>query len=90
MRISNSAVGCATVGAVSCMPRVAVPAEQQPVAITSAVAADGKEVGCGAPLANLGNSLLAAKFQERCFYVHGFELIDAKRKRASVALTQSE
>ena len=90
MRVSISALGCAIVGAISCAPLVAAPAKQQPVSITFAVTADGKEVGCGAPLANLGSGHFAAKLHEARFYVYGFKLIDAKGKRTPVALDQSE
>jgi uncharacterized repeat protein (TIGR04052 family) len=90
MRISISALGCAIVGAMSCAPLIAAPAKQQPVAITFAVTADGKEVGCGAPLANLGNGHLTAKLHEARFYVYNFNLIDVKGKRTPFALAQSE
>ncbi|MBU6528324.1 MbnP family copper-binding protein [Methylocystis sp. MJC1] len=65
-------------------------AKDLPVAITFGLMADGKEVGCGAPLANLGGGHLQAKLREARFYVYGVKLIDAKGTRTPVALTQNE
>jgi hypothetical protein len=65
-------------------------AKDQPVAITFGLMADGKEVGCGAPLANLGGGHLQAKLREARFYVYDVKLVDAKRTRTPVALTQNE
>jgi uncharacterized repeat protein (TIGR04052 family) len=62
----------------------------QPVAISFALKAGGKEVGCGAPLADLGSGHLAGKLQEARLYVYGFALIDAKGKRTPIALAQNE
>jgi uncharacterized repeat protein (TIGR04052 family) len=62
----------------------------QPVSIGFALIVDGKEAGCGAPLANLGAGRLQAKLHEARFYVYGFKLIDAKGKRTPVSLTQNE
>ncbi|HEY8064676.1 MAG TPA: MbnP family copper-binding protein [Methylosinus sp.] len=69
---------------------LAAGGKTQPVAISFALVDEGKEVGCGAPLANLGTSHLAAKLHEARLYVYGFKLIDAKGKRTPVALDQSE
>jgi uncharacterized repeat protein (TIGR04052 family) len=68
----------------------AASGKTQPVAISFAITADGKEVGCGAPLADLGSGRLAAKLHEARFYVYGFKLVDSKGGRTPVALTQSE
>lgn len=65
-------------------------AKDAPVVITFGLMADGKEVGCGAPLANLGAGHLQAKLREARFYVYGVKLVDAKGARTPVALTQNE
>lgn len=62
----------------------------QPVAISFALTADGKDVGCGAPLTNIGSGHLPAKLTEARFYVYGVKLIDGKGARTPVALTQSD
>ncbi|MBY6244193.1 MbnP family copper-binding protein, partial [Methylosinus sp. Sm6] len=62
----------------------------QPVAVSFALTAGGKEVGCGAPLADLGSGHLSGKLHEARLYVYGFALIDAKGERTPIALTQSE
>ncbi|PWB94912.1 MbnP family copper-binding protein [Methylosinus sporium] len=69
---------------------LAASGEAKPVSISFALVNDGKEVGCGAPLANLGTGHLSAKLHEARLYVYGFKLIDAKGKRTPVALDQSE
>jgi uncharacterized repeat protein (TIGR04052 family) len=68
----------------------AAGAKAQPVSVAFAITADGKQVGCGAPLVDLGSGHLTAKLHEARFYVYGFKLIDSKGKRAPIALTQSE
>jgi uncharacterized repeat protein (TIGR04052 family) len=65
-------------------------ATRQPVAINFALTADGKEVGCAAPLTNLGSGKLTAKLREARFYVYGFKLIDAKGGRTQIELTPSD
>ena len=60
------------------------------VAISFALVADGKLVGCGAPLANLGAGHLQSKLQEARFYVHGVKLIDASGKRTPISLVQND
>ena len=65
-------------------------AKDLPVAISFGLMADGREVGCGAPLANLGAAHLQAKLHEARFYVYGVKLIDAKGIRNPVAPTQKE
>ena len=60
------------------------------VAISFALVADGKLVGCGAPLANLGAGHLQSKLQEAQFYVHGVKLIDASGKRTPISLVQND
>jgi uncharacterized repeat protein (TIGR04052 family) len=90
MRVSIMLAGFAMVGAMTCASLAAAPAKQQPVTIAFSVTADGKEVGCGAPIANLGSGHFTAKLHEGRFYVYGFKLIDTKGKRTSVALDQSE
>jgi uncharacterized repeat protein (TIGR04052 family) len=62
----------------------------QATLISFGLAADGKEVGLGAPLTDLGSGHLAAMLHEAGFYVYGFKLIDGKGRRTPVALTQSE
>jgi uncharacterized repeat protein (TIGR04052 family) len=62
----------------------------QPVSIGFAMTADGKDAGCGAPLANLGVGHLQTKLHEARFYVYGFKLIDAKGTRTPVSLTQND
>ncbi len=71
-------------------PVLAASSETKPVSISFVLMDDGKEVGCGAPLANLGTGHLSAKLHEARLYVYGFKLIDAKGKRTPVALEQSE
>lgn len=70
-------------------PQAAV-AKDRPVSISFALMADGKEVGCGAPLSNLGAGHLPGKLQEARFYVYGFEMIDAKGARTPVSLEQND
>lgn len=65
-------------------------AKDLPVAINFGLMADGKDVGCGAPLANLGVAHLQAKLHEARFYIYGVKLIDAKGIRTPVALAQNE
>jgi uncharacterized repeat protein (TIGR04052 family) len=62
----------------------------QPVSVSFALMAGGKEVGCGAPLADLGSGHLSAKLHEARLYVYDFALIDAKGERTPIALTQNE
>lgn len=62
----------------------------QPVAVAFAITADGKQAGCGAPLADIGSGHLTAKLHEARLYVYGFKLIDSKGKRTPIALTQNE
>jgi uncharacterized repeat protein (TIGR04052 family) len=62
----------------------------QPVAVSFALTADGKEVGCGAPLANLGSNHFEAKLHDARFYVYGVALIDAKGVRTPVSLAQND
>jgi uncharacterized repeat protein (TIGR04052 family) len=67
----------------------AAPAKQQLIAINFALTADGKEVGCGAPLGNLGSGRVETKLHDARFYVYGVKLIDAKGARTPVALAQN-
>lgn len=69
---------------------MAAGGKTQPISVSFALMAGGKEVGCGAPLADLGSGHLAGKLQEARLYVYGFALIDAKGKRTPIALTQNE
>jgi uncharacterized repeat protein (TIGR04052 family) len=69
---------------------LAAGGKTQPVTVAFAITADGKQVGCGAPLAELGSGHLTVKLHEARFYVYGFKLIDSKGKRAPITLTQSE
>ncbi|HEY8260739.1 MAG TPA: metallo-mystery pair system four-Cys motif protein, partial [Methylosinus sp.] len=62
----------------------------QPVSISFALRAGGKEVGCGAPLADLGTGRLPAKLDQARLYVYGFALIDGKGRRTPVALAQND
>lgn len=69
---------------------LAAGGKTQPVAVSFALTADGKEVGCAAPLHNLGSGHIDAKLHDARFYVHGVTLIDAKGGRTPVALTPNE
>lgn len=64
-------------------------AKEMPVSIGFALVADGKQVGCGAPLSNLGNGRLETKLHDARFYVYGVKLIDAKGVRTPIALAQN-
>jgi uncharacterized repeat protein (TIGR04052 family) len=68
----------------------AASGKTQPVAVSFALMAGGREVGCGAPLADLGSGHLSGKLHEARLYVHGFALIDAKGKRTPIALAQND
>jgi len=73
------------------LPSLAVKApNQQPVAINFGLTNDGKQVGCGAPLANLSLGHVEAKLHEARFYVYGVKLIDKRGVRTPVALKQNE
>jgi uncharacterized repeat protein (TIGR04052 family) len=65
-------------------------AKDRPIKIDFALVADGKQVGCGAPLTNLGSSKLEAKLHDARFYVYDVKLIDAKGQRAPVALATND
>jgi uncharacterized repeat protein (TIGR04052 family) len=71
-------------------PSLAAGAKQQPVAINFALAADGKQVGCGAALENLGPGHIAAKLHDARFYVSGVKLIDKKGEHTPIALAQND
>jgi uncharacterized repeat protein (TIGR04052 family) len=88
MRVSLGAFGAALVIATSA-PSLAAP-KQQAVAINFALVADGKQVGCGAPLANLGSSHVGAKLHDARFYVSAVKLIDKKGERIPLALAQND
>lgn len=64
-------------------------AKERPVSINFALTADGKDVGCGAPLTNLGSGRVEAKLHDARFYVHGVKLIDAKGARTPITLAQN-
>ena len=82
---------CRTIASSRRRPRGgAAGGKTQPVSISFAITADGKQVGCGAPLAELGSGHLTAKLHEARFYVYGFKLIDAKGKRTPIALAQND
>ncbi|MBG0810560.1 metallo-mystery pair system four-Cys motif protein [Methylosinus sp. H3A] len=88
-------VGFAAAAAAGCLflasgAALAAGGKTQPIAVTFALTADGKEVGCGAPLHNLGSGHLETKLREARFYVYGVKLIDAKGARTPVALEQNE
>lgn len=85
--VSMVAAGCLFAAASAAQ---AAGGSTQPVSISFALTAGGKEIGCGAPLSNLGNGHLSGKLQEARLYVYGFALIDAKGKHTPIALTQSE
>jgi hypothetical protein len=68
----------------------AIAGKSQPISVSFVLTADGKEVGCGALLHNLGSGRLETKLHEARFYVYGVKLIDAKGVRTPVALDQSE
>ncbi|PWB83786.1 MAG: metallo-mystery pair system four-Cys motif protein [Methylocystaceae bacterium] len=83
----SAALGLSLAAAVATQ---AAGAKTQAVSVAFAITADGKQVGCGAPLADLGAGHLTAKLHEARFYVYGVKLIDSRGKRAPIALTQSE
>lgn len=89
MRLSIIPTGFAMAVVATCACQAA-PAKQQPVAINFALIADGKEVGCGASLPNLGSSRVESRLREARFYVYGVKLIDAKGARTPVALAQND
>ena len=65
-------------------------AKDRPVAIAFGLTADGKQVGCGASMPNLGSGHVEAKLHDARFYVYGVKLIDAKGARTPVALAQND
>jgi len=69
---------------------LAVGGKTQPVSVSFALTVDGKEVGCAAPLHNIGSSRLEAKLHDARFYVHGVKLIDAEGARTPVSLAQND
>ena len=89
MRISIIPIGLAMAIATSGACQAGAPAKQQAVAIAFALTADGKEVGCGAPLGGLGSGHVEAKLHDARFYLYGVKLIDAKGARTPVALAQN-
>ncbi len=68
----------------------AATAEEHHVAISFALMADGNEVGCGAPLVNLGSGRLEAKLHDARLYLYGVKLIDAKGLRTPITLAQND
>jgi uncharacterized repeat protein (TIGR04052 family) len=86
IRIVTAAAGC-FFGADAAQ---AAGGKTQPVSVSFALTAGGKEVGCGASLADLGSGHLAGKLHEARFYVYDFKLVDAKGARTPIALTQNE
>ncbi len=90
MRISVIPIGLAMAFAASGACQAAAPAKQQPVTIAFALTADGKEVGCGASLPNLGSGHVEAKLHDARLYVYGVKLIDSKGARAPVALSRND
>jgi uncharacterized repeat protein (TIGR04052 family) len=87
-RVAVSAAGCLL--AASGAAQAAGGGKTQEVSIRFALTAGGKEVGCGAPLADLGSGRLAGKLHEARLYVYGFALIDAKGGRTPLALAQND
>jgi len=85
--VITAAAGCALAAAGAAQ---AAGSETQPVSISFALMAGGKQVGCGASLADLGSGHASGKLHEARFYVHGFALIDAKGERTPIALTQND
>ncbi|OAI26249.1 hypothetical protein A1351_02120 [Methylosinus sp. R-45379] len=65
-------------------------ARDQAVTLRFALTADGKDVGCAAPLSNLGSGRLETKLHDARFYIHDVKLIDAKGVRTPVALAQND
>jgi uncharacterized repeat protein (TIGR04052 family) len=89
MRVSLIAL-ISTLAALSGTSPAAAGAKPQPVAINFALQADGKQVGCGAPLVNLGSGHIDAKLHDARFYVSDVKLIDKKGERAPIALAQND
>jgi uncharacterized repeat protein (TIGR04052 family) len=88
LKMARIAVALASVSIMSGAVPSAV-AKDRPVSISFAVTADGKEVGCGAFLTNLGAGGLESKLHDARFYVYGVKLIDAKGVRAPLTLAQN-
>ena len=65
-------------------------AKDHPVSIAFGVTADGKQVGCGASLPNLGSGHVETKLHDARFYVYGVKLIDKKGERTPITLAQND
>jgi uncharacterized repeat protein (TIGR04052 family) len=63
---------------------------QLPVEISFALLDNGKDVGCGAPLSDLGSGRAAAKLQDARIYIHAPALVDAAGRRVPVTLEPSD
>ncbi|PWB81355.1 MAG: metallo-mystery pair system four-Cys motif protein [Methylocystaceae bacterium] len=88
MKMARIAVALASVSIASgAIPSAA--AKDRPVSISFALTADGRDVGCGAPLTNLGAGRLESKLHDARFYVYGVKLIDAKGGRTPITLAQN-
>ncbi len=87
----NRLVCAAAAALAAALPAVAAGTSARlPVEITFALVQNGKDVGCGAPLAGLGTGLSAGKLQDARLYVHAPALIDTAGKRVPIELEQSD
>jgi uncharacterized repeat protein (TIGR04052 family) len=84
------ALGSALVVGATVASLAAGAPNRQPIAINFALTNDGKQVGCAAPLPNLGSGRVEAKLREARFYVSDVKLIDKKGGRTPVALAQND
>ena len=89
MRIAFILTGLITAGLAIWSSQAAAPANQS-VAVAFVLTAGGKEVGCGAPLTDLGTSHLQAKLDDARMYIHDLQLIDIKGKRVPVAFARDD
>ncbi len=90
MRASIIVLGLALAVAASGPTLATAAPKPQPVVINFALTTDGKQVGCGASLPNLGLGHVEAKLHDARFYVYGVKLTDKKGERTPVALAQND
>jgi uncharacterized repeat protein (TIGR04052 family) len=91
LRKVSAVAGLVAASAAGSAPAVhAAPPQGRPVAITFALTANGRDVGCGAPLLGLGIGQARAKLVEARLYVHDFRLVDSAGKTTPVTLDTDE
>ena len=90
MRASLIALSSALALATSAPSFAAGAPMPQPVAINFALLNEGKQVGCGATLPNLGSGHVEARLHDARLYVSGVRLIDKKGERTPVTLAQND